>query len=406
MSSSGKAVKYKAALLIALVIHARPSTTKDIPQRDVVPQHDVTVINISVPTRVFDGDRFVDNLRAEDFEVSENGVPQKVEAAYLIKKTSILQNTQVPGSAATVALPVEMPDESLQRRSFVLIFEMDEYLPRLSEAIDMFMADVLSPDDALQIITPEDSWAVKVGVPTKESRAKLADEIKGRLRKALTLSGSQLKRLLMDLRIEAQGSTDGEDSQGNSVMTAATIIDQIISSKAMNIRDYGSVAKWLKSLPGQKIVFLFYQRESYVIPAVFKPLYEKREARNENIDRGAIYRLFSDADATVQFVYLTKTSGNISDVEWRNSGEAAPIAMSGDFYTAFRNLADATGGISEATANPIYGFKKAVEASESYYVIYYRPAEYKADGKYKEIEVKVKGGKFKVIHRAGYIDKS
>ncbi len=79
--------------------------------------------------------------------------------------------------------------------------------------------------------------------------------------------------------------------------------------------------------------------------------------------------------------------------------------MSGDFFQSFRSLADATGGISESTANPIYGFKKALDATENFYLVYYRLATYKADAKYKEIEVKVKDGRYRVTHRAGYINK-
>lgn len=32
-------------------------------------QHEVAVVNISVPVRVFEGEKFVDSLKLEDFEV-------------------------------------------------------------------------------------------------------------------------------------------------------------------------------------------------------------------------------------------------------------------------------------------------------------------------------------------------
>lgn len=45
----------------------------------------------------------------------------------------------------------------------------------------------------------------------------------------------------------------------------------------------------------------------------------------------------------------------------------------------------------------------AALASENYYLLYYTPMNYKSDGKFKKIKVRIKGKKYKVTHRAGYI---
>jgi len=47
--------------------------------------------------------------------------------------------------------------------------------------------------------------------------------------------------------------------------------------------------------------------------------------------------------------------------------------------------------------------KKAADASENYYLLYYSPKNYVANGKFKEIKIKVKGQRYKISHRAGYI---
>jgi VWFA-related protein len=370
-------------------------------------QHDVKVVNIAVPTRVFDGDRFVDNLTAADFEVWENGVPQKVEAAYLIRKTTVLRNATVVGSSAPVPVPVEQPDESLKKRNFVLIFEMDEYLPQLGNALDMFCSEVLAPGDTLRVVTPENTYVLNRKTLDKAARAQLAEEIKGIVRKTLTQSGAQLRSLLMDLRVLARSISDAGEDVLLAQFYARTYIQQIVSLKTMNVAQYEQFAKYIKPLVGQKYAFIFYQKESYIIPSFFESVYEDEAAhRQDTIDKAEIRRIFSDANATAHFLFLTRTESSVRDVEWRDiKDNPVPVAMSGDFYSAFRDLADATGGISEATANPIYAFRKAVEASENYYVVYYAPFDYKADGKYKEIEVKVKGKRYRVDHRAGYIDK-
>ena len=52
--------------------------------------------------------------------------------------------------------------------------------------------------------------------------------------------------------------------------------------------------------------------------------------------------------------------------------------------------------------NPDFLMRKAVEASENYYLLYYSPSEYKSDGKFREIKVRVKRQGHQVSHRAGY----
>ena len=65
-------------------------------------------------------------------------------------------------------------------------------------------------------------------------------------------------------------------------------------------------------------------------------------------------------------------------------------------------MAQASGGLTEATGNPLASFQKAVMASENYYLLYYVPKDYQADGKFKEIKVMIKGRSYRVTNRAGY----
>ena len=73
-----------------------------------------------------------------------------------------------------------------------------------------------------------------------------------------------------------------------------------------------------------------------------------------------------------------------------------------EFPSRFREMALATGGTVEASANVESSFKKAVNASENYYLLYYAPESYSTSGKFHTIEVKVKVEGLRVSHRAGY----
>jgi hypothetical protein len=45
----------------------------------------------------------------------------------------------------------------------------------------------------------------------------------------------------------------------------------------------------------------------------------------------------------------------------------------------------------------------AAAGLENYYLLYYTPVDYKADGSFHELKVKVKTGGYRLAHRSGYI---
>ncbi|MCK4758771.1 MAG: hypothetical protein KAT69_01915, partial [Candidatus Aminicenantes bacterium] len=104
------------------------------------------VINVEVPVRVFQGSAFVEDLTLSDFEVFEDGVPQRIEAVYLVKKRSIERREENKRFAPETA------------RSFYLFFEVNEYTSKLGEAVDYFVHNVLVPGDNLTVVTPMNTY--------------------------------------------------------------------------------------------------------------------------------------------------------------------------------------------------------------------------------------------------------
>ncbi len=95
------------------------------PQQSFIEQS--LVINVEVPVRVYKGNTFINDLSIKDFELFEEGIKQKIEAVYLIKKKS-----------------VERSDEKKKfrpqtSRTFYLFFEVNEYSRRLQEAMKYFL---------------------------------------------------------------------------------------------------------------------------------------------------------------------------------------------------------------------------------------------------------------------------
>ena len=76
--------------------------------------------------------------------------------------------------------------------------------------------------------------------------------------------------------------------------------------------------------------------------------------------------------------------------------------ISSNMFDILGGIAKATGGITESSANVAAMFEKAADATENYYLLYYTPKNYIIDGKFKNIEVKVKNKNYRITHRQGY----
>ena len=166
-------------------------------------------------------------------------------------------------------------------------------------------------------------------------------------------------------------------------------------------------------MDGQKHVFLLYQREfiPQVEPKVLSQHMSSIQSdptsqmditslmelykRDTSLDTDLVKQAYADPSVSAHFMFVTKTAEQDYGIHMQEHSE--------DVFSAFREIALATGGTIESSSDPEYLFQQAADASENYYLLYYTPKNYIADGKFKEIKVKVKNKKYKVTHRAGYI---
>jgi len=169
----------------------------------------------------------------------------------------------------------------------------------------------------------------------------------------------------------------------------------------------------VKSIPGQKHVYFFYEREfrpelsTSVVnnlvanyqgePSVLADIQDLFQfyQRHERINTEKIAQAFTDASICFNFLFV--------DRQERSSGGITMREQSEDFFSAFRTTALATGGVVDSSRNPSAAFQNALKTGENYYLLYYSPANYTSDGTYKKIQVKVKNQEYKVTYRQGYI---
>lgn len=375
-------------------------------------RHAAGVVNVEVPVRVFDGERFVDDLTLKDFEVFEDGKPQKIVALYLIRKATI-QKEEATGPVAAKPAPKT-------GRTIVLQFEVLEPIPKLDEAVDFFFDQVLEPEDSLTVITPRATYRFKPEALARLPRQEIARQLKDKLRKDILAGSVEYRRLLGEIQDVGKMSVDPD----LKLHLLADISRQLRDRVGVDLASLRRFAQWLKALEGPKYVFLFYEKEliddasmssgnfgDESLPPEERALGDMAAGeldRSPVITPKSIERIFSDASITAHFIYLTQSKMNAAGLDAENqAGGGATQArdMSAPLYSLFREMARTTGGVFESSGNPFSAFRKAVTASENYYLLYYSPAGYQADGKFREIKVVVTGKRYRVTNRAGYFAK-
>jgi VWFA-related protein len=367
-------------------------------------QEEAIAVNIEVPVRVFTKGQFAGELSIDDFEVYEDGVLQKIEALYLVKKTVIeREETELDKKTAR---RIYLPEVS---RTFVLMFEMKDYFPQIEDTLTYFFENVFLPGDSLYVVTPQKTYSLKKEFLDKTPREVIVDQLKRKLSKDIRLAAAELKSLIRELEwysIQLQ-----EDRSGTVAMAASNLMREIKDYRYFDEKRLMEFKDRLKNIDGQKYVFLFYQKSIIPVPPEI-PVPDEVEKPPISFSVDRVKKAFSDSLITINFIFVTKTDLYNIDGYRMNPTEAGEnpstgglnlIDLSEEIFGAFHEMAKATGGITDSSANVAASFERAAVASENYYLLYYTPKDYKSDGKFKSIKVKVKGKSYTITHRAGYI---
>ena len=380
------------------------------------------VVNIAVPVRVYDGNQFVENLTISDFEVYEDGVLQKIEALYLIRKTNMERKEELQKFNPVLS------------RHYYMFFKMIDYDPKLKQTIDYLFNNVIQPGDTLSIWTPVKNYNLSKDALQNMSKKAISEEMNKILKKDIVTGSTQYKDLLRKLGRDVRAIQEasgfgtrklvGEESliiDGQSLPLESMFqnyratLQEMEKLRSIDENGFIKFAEVLKKKNKEKIVFFFYQREfkpdipsstlnqimsqqmadSTVIAGIHE-LFNVYQ-RETHYDVNKISQAFSDSGILFNFMYIEKRPPSVPGVEFKEQSE--------DFFEVFSQVAEATGGILDISKNPAVGFENSVNRTDNYYLIYYSPMDYRSDGEFKKIEVKVQGkdNNYKVAHRQGYV---
>ena len=388
--------KKKYTILLAILVFSLTLFAQEI-------QEEAVAINIEVPVRVFKGKTFIENLTIDDFEIYENGVLQTVDAVYFIRKAEIKRKEIKEPENKTIneKQTAFSPDLS---RTFVFMFEIIEYLPKIGDVLDYFFESMIRPDDSLFIATPLKTYKFNSQASEGFSKEDIANQLKRILRAVTSISSSEYRSQLRHINtIEKQDPTVvGGDQKKYQLLDALGHLKQL---RYFDVEKAVDFANYLKKKEGQKHVFFFFQKTRMPISKYLSEIDEMGLLHDISLDSNKLKRAFADSTISCNFLYITKTITESSDLRpLPLTGKVTKLMESAmDSFRGFSEIAEVTGGLIDSSANVAASFERAVDYSESYYLLYYSPLYYMADGKFKNIKVKVKGQGYRITHRTGYV---
>jgi len=376
--------------------------------------------NIEIPVRVFDGKQFVDNLNIDDFEIYENSIRQDINALYLTEKAHVIRQESKQ--------PVK-PDLS---RHFCFLFQITDFNPRLSEGMAYFFNNIFQSGDSVMLITPLKQYSLSAKALEIKSREDLVKDIIQVIRRD-TLSGSaEYNSAIVDLRrivssissasggqqtmyqtsIDTTQSSSFTDPLEQLLPNYRETLEKLENMRIVNEESLLAFASHFKSLPGQKIAFLFYQREfrpeldSTTMNRLVSNNQDNQSLLNQIQDLFQVYyrdvdmnvdrmkQVFADSSVMMNLLFFNKTPEQIPGVYMREQSE--------DLYQIFSELAQSTGGIVNSAQNPATALKRVSDTADKCYLLYYNSPLSDIQSRFKNIKVVVKGAKYRILHRQGY----
>ena len=395
---------------------------------------EVRVVNVEVTVTGADG-AGVDDLQPEEFEISEDGVPQRMTNFYRVR------GGMVQLDEAQRAQGLSQEDERFRRR-LVLVVDNNFLSPTLRRRalgeVRQFVADRWGGDaewaiaaigEELQYLQPftRDRFQILAALEAVD---------------ALPTYGSRhaLDRSLLNDPIRQQflqggaepGRTSAFDAGAGMRFSSREQARRNLQSFAVMARVLGGLMRSYAGFGGRKAVALVSG------PMEMHPEMQYLVSRDERTraDTGLTDRTQSDPgiEATRRqleeilaalvrgansagFQIYTLAAGGLTsparlhDVSNRQLGRirdtgafAAPVEVS-DVDTAPRTLSEGTGGLALRSNRLGEDLVRVVEDNASYYSLGYQP-EREPDGQFHRISVRVKRPGVKVRHREGYLDLS
>jgi VWFA-related protein len=393
---------------------ASASSTQNPAQQD--PSFRAATVLVEADAIVTDASgRFVGGLTPNDFEVLENGSPQRIDRLYTVKGPTVISSAPREEAAPEQSVPATGPG-----RVFVLLFDREHMqagsFKRLQQAAIGFLTTEFQQGDIGGIVVgdamagnhltssrEELIAAVAHAKPDFSTAARRMDLLDwprfSNEPEAVRIAISNDREVLDQVVRRACTDDPGACRQG------AEMVEQLVQSKARNIvgemrpsaakslRALQALAAGLARVPGRKTIVLmtdgFFIEESWADLRQIVGTAARSNVRIYSIDSRGMD---------------TRPANDIRQLSMMDESGAPPLQAYNTIEDGPNVLAVDTGGFAIRRTND---FSRALDDiardTSEYYVIGYVPTNSATDGSFRTITVRVKRPGLKIRARRGYL---
>jgi VWFA-related protein len=428
-------------LLTAIVLQSPSLLGQAAQTPGVTFQVEVNYVDVDVVVTDEAG-RFVTGLTRDDFEVFEDGKPQKIDTFSQVEIP--LEKTQ---TVVVEGRPI-IPDTQTNRRPFdgrVYVFVLDDLdvsalrSTQVRDAARKFVQQHMGANDVAAVVyTSGRTDASQEFTTNRELLLRAIDKFQGRRMRSLSLErlDAYYQRIAFGYtsRTEADpntGTINSQDPAGYGRTSDPTELER--GTRALNVLDsLKNTAEFLSSVRGRRKAVLFFSEgldypirdvfgahDATVIIRATQDAISTAARANVNfytIDPRGLAGMTQDFMESAGIGNGVGTTGPVLMVPGTNAPASGITGVSGVFnvqdelMTEFRlsqdtlrELAEQTGGIASVNTNDVTpAFERIVNANSRYYVLGYYPPNHPRNGRFHKIEVRVKRPGVRVEARRGY----
>lgn len=256
------------------------------------------------------------------------------------------------------------------RRNLIVYFEFLGNTNGMEDAVAYIFDRMLGPNDQLIIQSPEQAYGFSRAT-LSQPKAELIAMVQGKLRADISRAGQNYKRVIQDLEMAADeieelaypsGPIDTHKDMNELFILYRQALSDLNQMRKINDASLRRLAAAFRGQEGENHFIVIFEREFRPIP--------RREALNvlaktptfallanemftadnprELFDTEALAAYFKQLPLTQHFIYVKSPSSSTSKNLFENSG---------DIYSAFSKVAQATGGACVSIAEPVAGLE-------------------------------------------------
>ncbi len=389
-----------------------PAQTAAPPTPEVTFKVEVNYVEQDV--RVVDRNgNFVRGLTQEDFQVLEDGRPQKVQTFGLvdIPNTRPRKPLYLDPGAPPIESDVAVNKQVLDGRLYLVVLDDYHVAPLRSQNVKnlarRFVLEKLGPDDQAAVVVT--SGQLRASQDFTQNRRLLLEAIDNFVGQKLP-SSAVLRNEKMSRAMDAKGQPT--DDAGDPITVDATnrfVADDLATERTFQVRQslnsLRSIVEWMSAIQGRRKALI------YISEGVDYNLYDIFTGgdpsifnfENFNLVQSETWDTISAASRSNVQIYPVDPRGLTAmgqeNIEIGGLAAGAyglgPKQLEQELMTSqanLRQLAEETGGVAFVGSNNFdAAFDRIVQENSSYYVLGYYSTNDRRDGKMRNITVRVAG---------------